>query len=259
MANVDARITITADSRPAEREIERLANQIGRVQRSAFIPIDNLIRVGSVQKSIQTINQLENAVVSLRSQVRSISAPGVGDLGDSIRTAATAANNFFDSLASGQRSLSNTISGLREQSNAFAALAANISSADARFTDYVQGAQAAQDKGLRPLFNQFRALQRLYEEGITGRGVEITSKEVGANLFERLSQDIPQTEGALKAFSAELQRVRSLISSESTATLGVEQLIVNTERQLLQIEEDRLQVRMDTGKDHRIGVLPVQP
>jgi len=254
VASVDARINITADSRPAEREIERLANQIARVQRSAFIPIDNLIRVGSVEKSIQTINQLENAVVSLRSQIRSISAPGGGGglgnaLGDSIRTAATAANEFFDSLVSGRRSLSNTISGLKEQSNAFVALAANISSADARFTDYIQGAQAAQDKGLRPLFSQFRALQRLYEEGITGRNVEITSGEVGANLFESLSREIPQTEGALKAFSAELQRVRSLISSESTSALGIEQLMLETEQQLLRIEEDRLQVRAAMNRE----------
>jgi hypothetical protein len=249
VANVDARINVTANTTQAERELARLQDRLGAIERAANIPVADIIRTGSIQRSIQTINRLEQAIVSLRSNLRSINAPGGGSIGDSIRQAATASNQFFDSLASGQRSLSNTIAGLREQSNAFASLASSINSADARFTDYIQGAQSAQDKGLRPLFRQFEALRQLYEQGITGRGVEITSGDMGADLFERLAREVPQTEAALKAFSAELTRIRSLIGSESAAAFGVEQEIIRIEQALLQIEQDRLEVRSAINRE----------
>lgn len=243
MADYGARINVTANTSQADRELRRLQDRLNAVQSAADIEIGDLIRAGGIQRSISTINQLDQAVVALRSTIRTINAPGGGQLADQIRTAATASNQFFDSLIAGNRTLSNTISGLRDQSNAFANLAANINSATDRFTDYVQGAQSAQDKGLRPLFRQFEALRSLYEEGITGRGMEINPTEMGIGLFEQLRREVPQTEAALRAFSSELSRIRSLIGSESVAAFGIEQQIIDIEQQLLTIEQNRLETR----------------
>jgi hypothetical protein len=249
VANYDARINITANASQADRELQRLQGRLEQVERAANLDIGAAIRLGGIQRSIATVNQLDRAVSSLRSTVRTINSPGGGNLGDAFRTAAAAANQFFDSLSTGERFLSNSIAGLKEQASAFATLAGNISSAEARFVDYVQGAQSAQDKGLRPLFRQFEALRALYEEGVTGRGVEINTREMGAGLFEQLSREVPQTEAALKAFSTELQRVRSLIGSESIAAFGIEQQIIEIEQQLLTIEQDRLETRAALNRE----------
>ena len=249
MANYDARINITANASQADRELQRLQGRLEQVERAANLDIGAAIRLGGIQKSIATVNQLDRAVSSLRSTVRTINSPGGGNLGDAFRTAAAAANQFFDSLSTGERFLSNSIAGLKEQASAFATLAGNISSAEARFVDYVQGAQSAQDKGLRPLFRQFEALRALYEEGVTGSGVEINTREMGAGLFEQLSREVPQTEAALKAFSTELQRVRSLIGSESIAAFGIEQQIIEIEQQLLTIEQNRLETRAALNRE----------
>lgn len=243
MANYDARINISANSGPAITAIQEIQNRLDRVNRAAQINFGERVSLGGLERALRTVNQVENAVISLRSTTRSLSAPGGGNLGDAFRVAATEANRFFDSLVRGDRQLSNTISGLNEQARAFATLAANIDSADRRFTDYIQGAQAAQDKGLRPLFRQLEALRRLYQESVTGMGTDIQSPQMGATFFERLRDEVPNTVKALQAYRGELERIQSLIESGSVADIGVQQELLRVEQQLLDIEQQRLELR----------------
>jgi hypothetical protein len=249
VANYDARINVTADTRQAATAIEQLEARVNRVNQLANLSFDARFRISGLEQALRTVNEVENAVLSLRSQARSISAPGAGALGDAFRVAARQANDFFDTLANGRQNLANTISGLNEQSRAFANLAANIDSADRRFTDYIQGAQAAQDKGLRPLFRQFEALRRLYQDGLTGLNTDISSNQIGIQFFERLRNEVPNTTRALQAYSAELQRIIGLVESGSATAIGAEQELIRVETQILEIEQQRLETRAALNRE----------
>jgi hypothetical protein len=250
LAEYIANIRVSASVSDAERAIERLSTRLrGLDAATTRISFPDLTKAASLERTLKTVQQIQGAVTALGSTFRSISSPGRGDIGDAFGQAAERARRFYNELTSGAATLAKTTAGLQEQTKAFRTLASNIDTADDRFLNFVQGAQAATDKQLQGTFRQFEALRRLYQDGITGQGNSISGNQLGANFFTQLRETIPQTTAALKAYQSELQRISGLVESNSLASVGLEQELLRVEREILDIEQDRLATRRAISRE----------
>ena len=222
MADYIQNIRVTATVQDAEKALDRLGSKLRALDAATRISLPDLNKAANLERTLRTIGQIERSVASLGGVFRSISSPGNGnDLAKTFREAADKARVFYDELSKGQTGLAKTTSGLQEQIKAFRTLAANIDSVDDRFQNYIQGAQAGQDKLLKSTFAQFEALRKLYGSGLTGQGNEISGRSsMGLAFFDKLKQDIPQTTAALQAYKAELKRVQDLIGTRGDNELA---------------------------------------
>ena len=241
MADYNANIKVNVQASSAERALEKINRKVSELSNTASsVQFKDIVSQANLNKTLLTIRNLNEAVAALKTNIRRIDAPGRGDFADKIRVAATQANKFFDGLTTkGTTALAKNTQALREQAAAFQFLAANIDPAEARFQDYVQGVQAAQDKLLTSTFKTFEALRKLYGENITGRGVDIEGGKLGAGFFEKLGKDVPRTTAAVKAYYEELVRIRGLVEPSSLAGLGIEQEIIRITNLLRDLETER--------------------
>ena len=234
MASFDASINLRVNADEVNRRIRQLERQFKQTDFSVQIRANNLNR------TLKSIAQIERAASALKATFRTISSPGRGALGDAFRVAAKNANDFFDSVISGNKNFAKTTAAVNEQGDAFRALAANIATTEARFVDYVQGAEAASNVNFGNQLKQLEALQAFYQEGLSGRG---SPNPLGQNFFEELQANLPQTRAGLIAVRNELERVQDLIDSRSLAGLGVAQNLLEINERLLQVDQDRAEVQ----------------
>jgi hypothetical protein len=241
VADYNANIKVNVQASSAEKALDKVSRKVSELSSAASsISFKDIVSQASLNKTLLTIRNLNEAVATLKANLRRIDAPGRGKFGDQIRVAATQADKFFDGLTTkGTTALAKSTQGLREQAAAFQFLSANIDAGSARYQDYVQGAQAAQDKLLTSTFKTFEALRKLYGENITGRGVDIEGGKLGAGFFEKLGKDVPRTTSAVKAYYEELVRIRGLVEPSSLAGLGIEQEIIRITNLLRDLEAER--------------------
>jgi hypothetical protein len=237
LASFDASIRLRVDDAEVNQRIRQLTRNLSNISGTVSIRASNL------ERTINTINQLQEAANALQGSFRRIDAPGAGAAGDQFRTAATQANEFVDALFRGERAFARSNAGLAAQSQAFQILSANIGTTEARFTDYVQAAEAASTVDFSRQLDELRAIQRFYQDGLSGRGTEITNQNIGGGLFGQLLRDVPQTEAALKALQGEIRRVTTLVEAGSLAGADATRALLEVEERLLQVEQERALVR----------------
>ena len=236
MAQFNANIKLTVDEQEALRSVKKLESKIANTSFKINLRVNNL------ERTLQTVQQIQRAAASLQGTFRSISSPGGGDLGDAFGVAATQANKFFDAVSKGSKSgqttaFAKTTAGVREQGQAFRVLAANIDATKPRFKDYIQGAEQASNISFARQLKELEALQDLYQKGITGQG---STNLQGQQAFEKLQNDLPTTKAGLLAVRSELERVQNLVDSRSTAGLGIAQNLLEVNKRLSDIDKDRL-------------------
>lgn len=252
MADYIQNIRVTATVQDAEKALDRLGSRLRALDAATRISLPDLSKAANLERTLRSVDQINKAVTALGGAFRSISSPGRGELGDAFGVAAEKARKFYAELSQGKTDLANTTSGLLEQVKAFRTLAANIDSVDDRFQNYVQGAQAAQDKLLKSTFAQFEALRKLYGSGLTGQGDALGGNKVGLAFFDKLKQDIPQTTAALQAYKAELKRVQDLIGTRGDnelASVAVAKELLDVETKLRDIEQDRMEIAAAVNRE----------
>lgn len=161
--------------------------------------------VTQVTRVLDTINKLDNALVSIKKTPLAIDAKNAVD---GIRVLKKEVDDFVIKLGNGQRQLASTTAGLNSQAQAFKQLAANTKIAGESFKLYTQAAEQARQKtSLKGGLAEIEALNRLYKVGRTAP----TQSFMGVDELLALGEKLPKNIASLELYRSELQRVFSLV------------------------------------------------
>ena len=284
MAQFDAKINLSVETKQALQAIkkiekalnssglnkpikavsstERALNSLQSIIRDITnTPLSLKIKTTNLDKSLQTLQQLERQVATFTRKIKDIAAPGSGKLGDNFRVATKQANDYFDAItkprSKDSKFLANTTAAVNEQAQAFRFLANNVNFTKERFIDYVQGAELASNVSFEGQLKEIEALQKLYQEGISGRSTSSASTPnlKGQEFFEDLQKNLPTTKAGLLAVRGELERVQNLVDSKSVAGIGIAQNLLEINKKLLDVDNDRLQVIDQINRVNRTNKL----
>lgn len=171
--------------------------------------------VTQVTRVLDTINKLDNALVSIKNTPLAINS---GKATDGIRVLKAEVDKFVNGLGTAKTQLASTTAGLNSQAQAFKLLAANVTIASAEFTKYTQAAEQARQKtSLKGGLAEIKALADLYKVGRTAP----TQSFQGIEELLALGNKIPKNIASLELYRSELQRVFSLVD---VGTVEFEQL-----------------------------------
>ena len=242
MADYEGRVRLTADTSQADRELNAFVGRVGRPIRASI----DLRNAGIIQAE-QSFGRLKRSIEDLnKTPLNIITGFGAGSSAQSdvFRRLSKDAKDFFNSVASGSKTLASTTAGLRQQAAAFRSLADNINftnqSQRRYFRDFAQGAEMARAKAGKAGIEELRALQDLYQSGVGGFGQTIAPGAGGLNQLLSLGKDLPRTKAALSEYRAELARVYDLVETRSLSGGIIAAEISSVEQELLKIEQDRV-------------------
>jgi hypothetical protein len=239
VADYEGRVRLTADTSQADKELNSF---VKRVERPVGINFSN----AGILQAEKSFTRLRKNIEDLnRTPLNILKGTGAGSSAqaDTFRQLTKNAKDFFNSVASGDRSLASTTAGLRQQASAFRDLADNINFTNESqrrfFRDFTQGAEIARTKASGAAVEQLRALQDLYQSGVGGFKQDISPRAGGLNQLLNLGKDLPRTKAALSEYRAELSRVYDLVETRSLSGGIIAVEISNVEKELLKIEQDR--------------------
>ena len=163
--------------------------------------------VTQVTRVLDTINKLDNALVSIKKTPLAIDS---GKATDGIRVLKAEVDKFVNGLGTAKTRLASTTAGLNSQAQAFKLLAANTTIASTEFKKYTQAAEQARQKtSLKGGLAEIKALADLYKVGRTAP----TQSFQGIEELLALGNKIPKNIASLELYRSELQRVFSLVDT----------------------------------------------
>jgi hypothetical protein len=233
----EGRIRVTGDFSDFDRGLKTLERRINK-------PLEAVLVTSGFQQAQQSLSRLQKSIGDLnKTPLNILTGEGSGSRRDTFRQLSQGAKDFFNSIASGDKSLASTTAGLRQQSAAFRDLADNINftnqSQKRYFRDFTQGAEIARVKAGKATVEQLTALKDLYQSGTGGFGQDINPRVGGLNQLLSLGKDLPRTKAALTEYRSELSRVYDLVETRSLSGGIIAVEISNVEKELLKIEQDR--------------------
>ena len=157
--------------------------------------------VTQVTRVLDTINKLDNALVSIKKTPLAIDSKNAVD---GIRVLKKEVDDFARNLTKGQAQFASTTAGINNQAQAFKMLAANTKIAGQAFNTYIQAAeQASQKSRLTGGLAEIQATSNLYKVGRTAP----TQSFKGVEELVKLGEQIPRNTASLNLYRAELERV----------------------------------------------------
>ncbi len=247
MADYEGRVRVTGDFSDFDRGLKTVERRLNK-------PLEAVLVTSGFQQAQQSLSKLQRTIGELNKTPLEIfkgpatnAAARVAGIDsrqqDTFRALGQSAKDFFNSIASGSKSLASTTAGLRQQAAAFKALADNINFADKSqkryFRDFTQGAEIANIRAGKATVEQLTALKDLYQSGTGGFRQDINPRVGGLNQLLSLGKDLPRTKAALTEYRSELSRVYDLVETRSLSGGIIAVEISNVEKELLKIEQDR--------------------
>jgi len=175
--------------------------------------------VTQVTRVLDTINKLDNALVSIKKTPIAINSTSALD---GIKVLKKEVDDFIKNLNKGNAQFSSTTAGINSQAQAFKLLAANTSIASAEFKSYTQAAEQASQKGrLTGGLAEIAAITDLFKTGKTAFNQSFKGVEELINL----GKNIPANAASLKLYKSELERVIDVVDMSGDQFRQLEQAI----------------------------------